>query len=120
MARFGKDLLVFTGHDSLFTHALDNAAVGCISALANLFSPDLRQIWDAFQSGQSAHFAQERMEARRAVMERYPSAPAFIKALLSRQHGFPRWPLRPPLLPLLAKIEEQAARELRESDADGR
>jgi 4-hydroxy-tetrahydrodipicolinate synthase len=46
--RFGTDLLVFSGTDSLFSLALEQGAAGCITALANLRSPDLRKVWDAF------------------------------------------------------------------------
>ena len=47
--RFGSDLLVLTGTDSYLQLALENQAGGCITAPANLISPDLRRIWDAFQ-----------------------------------------------------------------------
>ena len=111
-ARFGQDLLVFTGNDSLFTLALQSKAAGCITALANLISPDLRRIWDSFQSGQPDLKAQEKVNSVRAILERYPPAPPFLKALLARDFGFPRWPVCPPLLPLPAEMEELIASQL--------
>jgi 4-hydroxy-tetrahydrodipicolinate synthase len=111
-ARFGHDLLVFTGNDSLFTLALQSKAAGCITALANLISPDLRRIWDSFQSGQPDLKTQEKVDSVRAILERYPPAPPFLKALLARDFGFPRWPVCPPLLPLPAEMEELIASQL--------
>ena len=37
--RFGPDLLVLSGNDSLFLHALEYNAGGAITAMANLYSP---------------------------------------------------------------------------------
>jgi dihydrodipicolinate synthase/N-acetylneuraminate lyase len=79
--------------------------------MANLRSPDLRRIWDAHQVGQADPQAQQRLESGRAVMDRYPPNPPLYKALLARWHSFPRWAVRPPLLPLSAESEEQIAAE---------
>jgi 4-hydroxy-tetrahydrodipicolinate synthase len=111
--RFGRELVVLTGSDRLFSLALDNFASGCITALANLQSPDLRTLWEAFlrvDRGAMA-MAQARLDAGRVVMERFPPASPFLKALLARRHGFPRWTVRPPLMPIPAEIELQAAQE---------
>ena len=108
---FGADLLVLTGSDRLFSHALQHAAGGCITAMANICSPDLRLVWEAHLQGTSDETAQARLSAARSVIERYPPAPSLIKALLARQHALPRWNVRPPLLPLPAELEEQALGE---------
>lgn len=110
--RFGKDLFVLNGNDRLFSLALDSGASGCITALANLFSPLLRNIWDAFQAGSRDIEAQERLNAAREVLDRYPPAAPALKALLARAHGFPHWPVRPPLLPLPSPGIEQAVTEM--------
>ena len=47
--RFGDELLVLTGNDGLFSMALKNKAGGCITALANVYSHLLREVWDGFQ-----------------------------------------------------------------------
>src|SRR5574342_638077 len=47
-ATFGRDLAVFSGTDSYLSLALQNNAAGCITAPANLISPGLRAIYDAF------------------------------------------------------------------------
>ena len=111
--RFGGDLLVLTGSDRLFSHALQNGAGGCITALANLYSPDLRRLWEAYQGGDATvqAQAQERLSAARQVLERYPPATPLLKAMLARLHGFPEWAVRPPLMPLPPPLAEQAALE---------
>lgn len=105
---FGESLKVFTGNDRLFSEALANQAAGCITAMANLVSPDLRKVWDAFQAGQADLQAQKRVNAARSVFERFPPAPALIKALLSQRHGLPRWSVCPPLMPISAESEAEA------------
>jgi len=91
---------------------LQNHASGCITAMANLYSPKLRRVWDAHQAGGDAASpialdAQADLDAARTVMDRYPPAPALIKAVLHAQYGFPLWSVRPPLLPLAAPIVQE-------------
>jgi 4-hydroxy-tetrahydrodipicolinate synthase len=112
---FGAGLLVLNGNDPLFSLALQNGAAGCITALANLYSPILRRIWDAHLLEEADVEAQAQMLALRAVLDRYPPAPALLKAMLARQHGLPRWSVRPPLLPLDADLEAQIAGEFEEA-----
>ena len=52
--RFGPDLLVLNGNDGLFMHALEYNAGGAITAMANLYSPTLRQVWNIFLQGGDA------------------------------------------------------------------
>jgi 4-hydroxy-tetrahydrodipicolinate synthase len=118
--RFGGELAVLNGTDRLFSYALERNAAGCITALANLLSPDLRQVWDFHQNGspdpqaqQAADQAQRRLNQGREVVERYPPAAPLLKALLAHLHDFPRWAVRPPILPLPAGVEEQAAAEMK-------
>lgn len=109
-ARFGSDLLVLTGTDSYLQLAMQNAAQGCITAAANLLSPDLRRIWDGFLQGDEITPIQEHVTHQRHILERYTPFPPLLKALLARLHGFPRWAVRPPLLPLPAEKEEELLR----------
>ena len=110
--RFGSQLLVLSGTDRLFSQALQMSASGCITALANICSPDLRRVWDAHQRGESDPEAQERLNAARRVSESYPPAPPLLKMMLARRYGFPLWPVRPPLLPLSPETAEKAASEM--------
>ncbi len=114
--RFGPDLLVLTGNDGLFLHALEHHAGGAITALANLFSPYLRQVWNIFIQGGDAFLAQEQLNSRRRVIDRYHPFPAILKAMLARLYAFERWPVRPPLLPVSAQIEEICLQELHDCD----
>ncbi len=103
--RFGTSLTVLTGSDRLLSHALQNHAAGCITAMANFASPQLRIVWDAYQHGEEDPATQTQISAWRSVMENYqPYAPT-LKALLSKAYSMPRWPVCPPL----ADIPEDAA-----------
>jgi 4-hydroxy-tetrahydrodipicolinate synthase len=95
--RFGSDLLVLNGTDTYLTLALKAKAEGCITAPANLISPDLRKIWDAFQCAEDVSLIQEQVGEIRHLLEKIPPFPPLLKALLTRLHGFPPWPVRPPL-----------------------
>jgi len=98
--RFGNDLFVLTGNDRLFSLALQANASGCITAMANLLSPALRQLWDAHQSGAPYTSLQENLSTARSVLDRYPPMPPLLKALLHTLHNLPLWPVKPPLMPL--------------------
>jgi 4-hydroxy-tetrahydrodipicolinate synthase len=113
--RFGKDLLVFNGTDSLVDLALEHAATGCITAMANLRSPDLRLVWEARCAGTVDLGARQRLDKARALMDRYPPNPPLYKALLPLIHGLPEWALRPPLTRL---DPEKAGRILAEARAE--
>lgn len=107
-ARFGSSLAVFSGTDSDFSFALENYAAGCITAPANIISPDLRRVYDAFVSHSDPAAAQERVTSQRRALEKYPPFPPLLKALLNRGHQLPRWPVRPPLVEVNAAVEAEA------------
>lgn len=110
--RFGEDLLVLNGTDSYLSLAMDAHAGGCITAPANLISPDLRAVWDARLSGQNPVPAQERVTKAREILEKYMPFPPMLKALAAQLHGFPRWPVRPPLTETPVEMVEKAKQEL--------
>lgn len=116
---FGADLLIYTGNDSLFSLALDAQAGGCITAMANLYSPYLRVIWDNFLSGKSqqSQLIQERLTTARTILDRYLPFPPLLKALLSSLTHFPCWGVRPPLLPLHPELVMKVELELGEAQA---
>lgn len=109
--RFGKNLTVFTGNDRLFSLALDHQASGCITALANISSPDLRQVWDGYIDRQPTATPQERLQAARQALDRFPPAPAVLKVLLARYYGFPHWSVRLPLVTLPDEMGAEIAAE---------
>ena len=111
--RFGKDLLVLNGTDSYFQHALNNHAQGAITAPANLISEDLREVWDLFQEGKDPSEAQARVTEQRHILEKYMPFPPILKALLHKQHNFPKWTVKPPLEDVDEKKLEEAVEELK-------
>ena len=113
---FGTDLAVFGGTDSYFSIALQNHAAGCITAPANLISPGLRAIYDSFLQNEDPSETQALVTEQRHVLEKYMPFPPVLKALLSRLHGFPNWPVRPPLVGMPEGLVEQAAKELWECE----
>jgi 4-hydroxy-tetrahydrodipicolinate synthase len=111
---FGSDLAVFTGTDSYFSMALQNQASGCITAPANLISPGLRAIYDAFTREEDLSETQACVTQQRQVFEQYKPFPPVLKALLAKKHGFPRWPVRPPMVEMPDDLVEQAVKEFEE------
>ncbi|RPI30187.1 MAG: dihydrodipicolinate synthase family protein [Chloroflexota bacterium] len=110
--RFGHDMLILNGTDRLFTEALQAGASGCITALANLVSPDLRKVWESFLLGAPDLEAQTHLNSARDVSERYQPVAPLLKGLLALRFGFPLWAVKPPLLPSPVETVELALREL--------
>jgi 4-hydroxy-tetrahydrodipicolinate synthase len=113
--KFGSDLVVLSGTDSYLQLAMQNKAAGCITAPANLISPDLREVWDLMQQGKDASEAQTRATKQRHVLQKYPPFPSTLKALMHRMHELPHWSVKPPLEDMpeeLAKLAESELKEL--------
>jgi 4-hydroxy-tetrahydrodipicolinate synthase len=110
--KFGKDLLIYNGNDPLFSQALEAGASGCITALANVYSPASRRIFEAYQQGTIDIKSQECLVKARDVLEHHMPAASFIKTLLTKLYHFPHWTVRPPLLPLSEETVEKAIQEL--------
>jgi 4-hydroxy-tetrahydrodipicolinate synthase len=91
----GKAVLV--GNDKMLGPGLAVGAAGCITAGANLWSPQLREIFDAHLRGEDHTGTQKAVDSLRAKMDAMPPAPAYVKALLHTKNGLPLWPVRAPL-----------------------
>lgn len=111
--KFGNDLVALTGTDSYLKLAMENKAAGCITAPANLISPDLREVWDLMNEGKDSASAQQRVTEKRHVLEKYPPFPPTLKALLHRMYALPRWAVKPPLESISTELEEKALQELK-------
>jgi len=109
--KFQNDLTILTGNDRQISDTLNGGGSGCITALANIYSPMIRQLWDAFHHAEDTAWIQEYLIQVRAVAEKHGPFPPLIKAILSLQHNWPTWSVRPPLIPL---SEEKANNVLRE------
>ena len=94
----GADWLVLPGNDKLLGPGLAAGASGCMTAPANLISPLLRGLWDAYHAGEDTAALQSQIDQARTLLEGYPPFPASLKGLLAELHGFPLWPVRPPLV----------------------
>jgi 4-hydroxy-tetrahydrodipicolinate synthase len=105
--KFGSDLAVFNGTDSMFSLALQSQAAGCITAAANVISPVLREVYDLWRQGSDSSAPQASITRYRRALEECPPFPAGIKVLLHRLHDFPRWPVRPPLMSLTQGQEDR-------------
>ncbi|HLO15186.1 MAG TPA: dihydrodipicolinate synthase family protein, partial [Anaerolineales bacterium] len=73
--KFGSDLVVLTGTDSYLQLAMQNKAAGCITAPANIISPELREVWNLMAEGKDATEAQARVKTQRDVLDKYPPFP---------------------------------------------
>ncbi|KAA3647082.1 MAG: dihydrodipicolinate synthase family protein [Chloroflexi bacterium] len=109
---FGGDILALVGNDRLLSSGLEMGLSGCITALANLVSPQLRKVWDDFQNGDNIKETQTAIDRHRDVLDKYPPAAAFLKAMLHRVYDLPRWGVRAPLLPISNEDEEAAVQEI--------
>jgi 4-hydroxy-tetrahydrodipicolinate synthase len=109
--KFGSDLVVLTGTDSYLQLAMQNKGAGCITAPANIISPDLREVWDFINDGKDSSEAQARIKSQRDILDKYPPFPPTLKALLHRLHGFPRWAVRAPLESISREMEELIVQE---------
>jgi 4-hydroxy-tetrahydrodipicolinate synthase len=107
--QFGHEFLNFVGNEKLFQWGLENHASGCITAPANLLSPDLARLWQAYQEGGELAKLQTRLTDQRQVLERSSPFPPIIKALLACSYGLPQWAVRPPLLP----VSDETAQSVR-------
>ncbi len=116
--KFGTDLAVFNGTDSYFQLALQNQAAGCITAPANLISPELREVWDLMTEGKDASEAQARATKQRHILEKYPPFPPTLKALMHRMHSLPKWTVKPPLDELSEELAGIAENELKDIQKD--
>jgi len=112
--KFGSDLVILTGTDTYLKMAMENNAAGCITAPANLISPDLREVWDLMNAGKDVSEAQERVNQQRYILEKYPPFPPTLKALLHRLHRLPRWAVKPPLESISSEMEEKVFQEFQE------
>ena len=112
VSTMGEDFLTLVGNDRIFSKALELGVDGCITALANLQSPDLRIIWDSHLAGNIDEQAQGHVNVGREIIERYPQVAPAIKTLLNGLHDIPMWEVRPPLMPLDEEDVQRALREM--------
>ena len=95
-------LAVFPSSESRLLDALRLGGAGCISATANINIPQLRQLFDHWQT-EAAPELQQAATRLRTIIEGYPLIPA-LKEILAYYSDDPGWrKLRPPLTGLTAE-----------------
>ena len=112
-------MFVLTGTDSYLQLAMQNKAAGCITAAANLISPDLRKVWDLMSEGKDASDIQARVTHMRQILEKYPPFPPTLKMLLHKMHELPFWSVKAPLEDMpedLATLAETRLREIQNGE----
>jgi 4-hydroxy-tetrahydrodipicolinate synthase len=103
---------VLVGNDKLLAPGMQAGAAGCITALANLRSAELRAIYETFLWNEDPAARQAALDPIRGAMDAMPPAPAYLKALLHAQHSLPLWPVRAPLQDFSAEQTERALQAL--------
>lgn len=93
------DLQLFVGTEAYLGEALAAGAAGCISAMANLNAPALRELIDGWHQPEGERLQQEVVQLREAISA-FPMIPA-LKAALAQANADKVWIRpRPPLSPL--------------------
>lgn len=94
---------VLAGADPLMLPLLGMGGAGCITATSNLRADALRVVWDGWNDPAKAaevEAAQERINAWRALTNRYVQLPT-VKTMLAKRRGDMGWlNLKPPLVEL--------------------
>jgi 4-hydroxy-tetrahydrodipicolinate synthase len=94
----------FTGSERYLLQTLRLGGAGSINAVANVFAPLQRRIYDQVDSP-AAEELQEEVNRRRQVFKDFPAIPS-LKQMVAHERNDPAWlHLRPPLVNL---SEEQA------------
>lgn len=107
---------VFVGNDKLLAPGMAAGAAGCITALANLRSAELRAIYETFIWNEDPATRQAALDPIRSAMDAMPPAPAYLKALLHAQHDLPLWRVRAPLQDFSTQQTEQALAALSDKE----
>jgi 4-hydroxy-tetrahydrodipicolinate synthase len=97
------DLALFAGADPLMLPILNLGGGGCITAVCNLMSRELRTVFDNFDKPEQAaavEAAQAKIVAARSLANRYMQLPT-VKTLLALRTGHDGWArVRPPMVAL--------------------
>ena len=105
-------LRVFTGNDSHFLSALQCGAAGCITAASNAFAPLAVAVFRVFNEGKDAAQLQDKLSEVREVLGAFQPFAASIKHLLAKRYGSKGWSVRPPLLPLTPRKQQELMQQL--------
>jgi len=106
LCRLAPDISVFAGSEALLPYALNEGGAGCISATMNVTSRLVRELHDG-DNGSG-----ERVIRFRKALDALPFV-STMKHLLAQHFGCADWrAVRPPLLPLTPRQEQQLSQIL--------
>jgi 4-hydroxy-tetrahydrodipicolinate synthase len=104
-------LEIFAGSDSILTEVLQHGGAGCITALANVYAPLLRRVWDARYSSSGDPEAQRALNQARVLAKGLPG-PSLLKFALHHIYRLPYWHPMLPLLPLSEQLQQSLGPQL--------
>ena len=100
------DFKVFVGTEFYLAEALAAGAAGCISAMANLNTQGLRELYESWHKTGAQRIQEQVIQVRKAV-EAFPVIPA-LKAAVALLNSDPAWGTpRPPLSPLSSEDRQE-------------
>lgn len=109
------DLGVLAGADPLMLPLLKMGGAGCITATSNLRAEALRVVWEGWDDASKAaevEAAQDRINAWRALTNRFVQLPT-VKTMLARRRGDLGWlNLMPPLVELTEDERQDVWKEM--------
>ena len=107
------NLSVYAGSDALIYTSFEKGAAGAISSISNIFPQEVLEIKNQFLGGNNAlaKAAQEKILKIRGIIKQYPNRAAVKYALSLR--GFTRSSVRPPLINLTEKQENNLKNKLK-------
>ena len=106
---------LYAGNEKFLLSALKAGGAGCISASANLTSPEAAAVYEAWKNG-GGEKEQSRLSVLRSVLEMYPAI-GTLKYILARLANNKNWlNIRPPNSILSEEEGSQVEQKLKELD----
>lgn len=112
------DKLILVGNERILTKGLEAGASGAITAMANLLSPWLREIYDNF-GVKDTSMLQAKADAARKLLEQYSPFPPSVKFLMAEFADFPIWSVIPPLVSLTQDEKSSLKSQFKEIYVNG-
>jgi 4-hydroxy-tetrahydrodipicolinate synthase len=105
---------IFSGSERFMLQTLQMGGVGGINAVANIFAPALRKLYENWQS-EGAQQMQDEINAARSSFKEYAPIPS-LKQIVAHYRNDPEWlNLRPPLVKLRPEQGEAVVAALAKS-----
>ena len=109
------DFMVYAGTETFLLKILREGGVGCISATANLTSPECQRVYQAWKNNKQkvAEQAQTNLTDLRKTLENYPLV-SELKSLFASKTNAEEWKnMLPPFAPILDKQVEELTEQIK-------